>query len=77
MEIEMLAREALQRIAGLDPDMQCNLGGSVLRELRERGAQKHQMAIDHALEVMGKFPNFARARAAVVLKALKGLAGSA
>jgi hypothetical protein len=66
VNIQTLAQQALDRIANLDPDLQCNLGGSVLRELRGLGAQSQQ-------ELMGKFPNFARARAAVLLKALKTL----
>jgi hypothetical protein len=73
MNIAALAQETLVRIAHLDADMQCNVGGSALRELRLRAQGSQQQAIDHALEVMGKFPNFARARAAVVIKALKGL----
>ena len=73
MNIAVLAQETLARIAHLDADMQCNVGGSALRELRLRASGAQLTAIDHALEVMAKFPNFARARAAVVTKALKGL----
>ncbi len=73
VNIQTLAQQALDRIAHLDPDLQCNLGGSVLRELRGRGAESHQELIDRTFEVMGKFPNFARARAAVLIKALKTL----
>lgn len=73
MNIQILAQQALDRIAHLDPDLQCNLGGSVLRELRGRAADAEQALIDRTFEVMGRFPNFARARAAVLIKALKTL----
>lgn len=71
--IQTLAQQALDRMAHLDPDLQCNLGDAVLRELRGLGGPSHQALIDRTFEVMGKFPNFARARAAVLLKALKTL----
>ena len=75
MNIQILAQQALDRIAHLDADLQCNLGGSVLLELRGRGADSEQELIDRTIEVMGRFPHFARARAAVLIKALKTLTG--
>lgn len=75
MDIQILARQALDRITGLDPDLQCNLGATVLRELRERVGAQHQDLIDRAFGVIAKFPNYARPRAAVVLKTLQSLAG--
>lgn len=73
MDIQTLAREALDRISQLDADLQCNLGGSVLRELRDQVSKNQQDLIDRTFEVMAKFPHFARARAAVVKKALQSL----
>lgn len=73
VDIQTLAREALDRISQLDADLQCNLGGSVLRELRDQVSKNQQDLIDRTFEVMAKFPNFARARAAVVKKALQSL----
>lgn len=73
VNIQMLAQQALDRLSNLDPDLQCNLGTSVLRELRNLGGDSQQALIDRTFEVMGKFPNFARARAAVLIKALKTL----
>lgn len=75
VNIQMLAQQALDRLAHLDPDLQCNLGTSVLRELRNQSGNSQQELIDRTFEVMGKFPNFARARAAVLIKALKTLTG--
>ena len=75
VEIQQLAQKALERLAHLDADLQCNVGGSILRDLRDRVGAQQQELIDRAFEVMGKFPNFARARAAVVTKALQSLAG--
>ena len=74
MPIQELARQALNRIAGLDADLQCNLGTSVLRELRERVAGPQQELIDRAFGVIAKFPHYARLRAAVVVKTLQSLA---
>jgi hypothetical protein len=73
VNIQALAQQALDRLSHLDPDLQCNLGTTVLRELRNQGGDSHQALIDRTFEVMGKFPNFARARAAVLIKALKTL----
>lgn len=73
VNIQLLAQQALDRLANLDPDLQCNLGTNVLRELRNQAGDSHQALIDRTFEVMGKFPNFARARAAVLIKALKTL----
>jgi len=74
VDIQTLAREALDRISQLDADLQCNLGGSVLRELRDQVSKNQQDLIDRTFEVMAKVPNFARGRAAVVKKALQSLA---
>ena len=73
VNIQMLAQQALHRLSPLDPDLECNLGTSVLRELRNQSGDSQQALIDRTFEVMGKFPNFARARAAVLIKALKTL----
>lgn len=75
MEIQKLARQALDRITGLDADLQCNLGASVLKELRDRAAGPKADLIDRAFGVIAKFPHYARPRAAVVLKTLQSLAG--
>jgi hypothetical protein len=74
VDIQMLAQETIARMAHLDADLQCNLGGSILKDLRDRVNHADQQMIDRAFEVMGKFPHFARARAAVVMKALQSLA---
>jgi len=73
VNIQILAQQALDRLSQLDPDLQCNLGTSVLRELRNQSGDSQQALIDRTFEVMAKFPNFARARAAVLIKALKTL----
>lgn len=74
VNIQTLAQDALDRISPLDADLQCNLGGSILRELRDQVNKNQQDLIDRTFEVMAKFPHFARARAAVVKKALEALA---
>lgn len=71
MNIQRLAQQTLDQLAHLDPDLQCNLGTVILKDLREQANEAHQVLIDRTFEVMSKFPHFARARAAVVIKAFK------
>lgn len=74
MDIQILARQALDRITGLDPDLQSNLGATMLRELRDRVGSDQQDLIDRAFGVLAKFPHYARPRAAVIMKTLQNLA---
>lgn len=73
MNIQNLAAQALERIAGLDAELQCNLGTMLLRDWQERAGGDQKDLIERAFGVMAKFPHFARARAAVLVKTLQSL----
>ena len=72
---DQLARVAYQCVQRLDSsEAQSAAGHSVLRRLRELADESQGQFVERALEVMAKFPHFARPRAAVALQALKSLA---
>lgn len=72
---DQLARVAYQCVQGLESsEAQSAAGHSVLRRLRDLADEGQRQFVERALEVMGKFPHFARPRAAVALQALKSLA---
>ncbi|MBI3929456.1 MAG: hypothetical protein HY319_28180 [Armatimonadetes bacterium] len=75
---EQIANQAVSALTMLDsPDVQSTAGQSVLVFLQGRGDSRQQEFVDRALQVMDKFPNYPRPRAAVALQALKTLAQKA
>lgn len=54
-------------------DVQSEAGIQLLRFLQNRGNSYHQDLVDQALGTMNRFPNFARPRARIALKALHRL----
>lgn len=74
---QQLAADAVSEINRLNtPEDQSLAGLAVLKVLKSRGDAGVQDFVERALEVMQKFPNFARPRAAVALRALNALAKS-
>ena len=71
-----LAGKAAVMVATLQgAETQSQAGFAVLTHLRPRCDEGQRDLVDRALEVMHKFPHFPRPRAAVLMKALKKLAG--
>lgn len=69
-----LARRAAQVVAAIDgAEAQSNAGRCMLNYLRPRADESQITLIDRALEVLDKFPNFPRPRAAVIRRALETL----
>lgn len=72
---QQLAADAVSEITQLPtPEDQSLAGLAVLKALKVRGDAGVQDFVERALEVMQKFPHFARPRAAVALRALNALA---
>ena len=71
---QRLAADAVSEISRLTtPEDQSLAGLAVLKALKARGDAGVQDFVERALEVMQKFPHFARPRAAVALRALSAL----
>lgn len=67
------AGEALRNLRGLGAYEQSQVAEVVLRQALQEGSKKTRDLASQALEVMAKFPNFPRPRAAVGLRALDSL----
>ena len=76
LPLQELAGKAATVVATLSgAETQSQAGFAVLTHIRPRCDEAQGALVDRALEVMNKFPHFPRPRAAVLMKALKKLAG--